>query len=152
MGRLRRRWGHKKPLILLGGIYPSIAPEHAAQHVQPDLVVVGEVEAANDLWPDLSLYATPPGYAIITPARGCPFNCAYCAQLTINGGQRRVRYTLNAHYRSRSFRIFGDTLVARAFRGNMRNGFEEFLREQQGSDTGEVSRPAARSPANFPPT
>ncbi len=92
VGRLRRRWGHKKPLILLGGIYPSIAPEHAAQYVQPDLVVAGEVEAANDLWPDLSLYETPPSYAVITPARGCPFNCAYCAQLAINGGQRRVRY------------------------------------------------------------
>lgn len=92
VGRLRRRWGHKRPLILLGGIYPSIAPEHAAHYVQPDIVVQGEVEAANDLWPDLSLYETPPSYAIITPARGCPFNCAYCAQLTINAGLRQVRY------------------------------------------------------------
>ncbi|MEJ5199594.1 MAG: B12-binding domain-containing radical SAM protein, partial [Anaerolineae bacterium] len=92
VGRLRRRWGPHKPLILLGGIYPTLAPEHAAQYVQPDIVVAGEVEAANDLWPDLSLYDTPPAYAIITPARGCPYDCAYCAQLTINGGQRRVRY------------------------------------------------------------
>jgi len=100
VGRLRRRWGHpygtssgrRKPLIILGGIYPTIAPEHAARYVQPDIVVQGEIEDANDLWPDLSLYETPPGYAIVTPARGCPFNCAYCAQLTINGGQRRVRY------------------------------------------------------------
>ena len=92
VGRLRRRWGARCPLILLGGIYPTIAPQHAAQYVQPDLVVVGEVEAANDLWPDLSLYETPPSYAIVTPARGCPFNCAYCAQSTINGGSRHVRY------------------------------------------------------------
>jgi hypothetical protein len=92
VGRLRCRWGHKKPLILLGGIYASIVPEHAAQYVQSDIVVQGEVEAANDLWPDLSLYETPPSYAIITPARGCPFNCAYCAQLTINAGVRQVRY------------------------------------------------------------
>ncbi len=92
VGRLRRRWGDQKPLILLGGIYPTLAPEHAARYVQPDIVVAGEVAAANDLWPDLSLYETPPGYAIITPARGCPYDCAYCAQLTINGGQRRVRY------------------------------------------------------------
>jgi hypothetical protein len=92
VGRLRRRWRRKKPLILLGGIYPSIAPEHAARFVQPDLVVQGEVEEANDLWPDLSLYTTRPSYAIVTPARGCPFNCAYCAQLTINAGLRQVRY------------------------------------------------------------
>lgn len=92
VGRLRRRWGDKKPLILLGGIYPSIAPEHAAEHVRPHIVVQGEVKAANDLWPDLSLYEIAPSYAIVTPARGCPFNCAYCAQLTINAGQRKVRY------------------------------------------------------------
>ncbi len=60
--------------------------------MQPDIVAQGEVAAANDLWPDLSLYDNPPSYAIITPSRGCPFDCAYCAQLTINAGLRKVRY------------------------------------------------------------
>jgi len=92
VGRLHRRWGHKKPFILLGGIYPTLAPEHAARFVKPDLVVAGEVFEANNLWPDLSLYEAPPSYAVITPARGCPYNCAYCAQRTINGGRRRVHY------------------------------------------------------------
>ncbi len=92
IGRLRRRWGDARPLILLGGIYPTLAPEHAARFCQPDLVVVGEVLEANNLWPDLSLYDTPPDYAIVTPARGCPYNCAYCAQRTINGGRRHVEY------------------------------------------------------------
>ena len=90
VGRLRRRWGNSKPLILLGGIYPSIAPDHAVRYVQADIVVQGEVAEANDLWPDLSLYDKPPSYAIVTPARGCPFNCAYCAQKTINAGRSRV--------------------------------------------------------------
>ena len=92
IGRLRRRWGSRKPLIILGGIYPTLVPEHAARFTQPDLVVVGEVKEANDLWPDLSLYETAPSYAIVTPARGCPHNCAYCAQRTINDGRRRVAY------------------------------------------------------------
>ena len=92
VGRLRRRWGARKPLILLGGIYPTLAPEHAARYVAPDLVVAGEVAEANDLWPDLSLYETPPAYAIVTPARGCPYDCAYCAQRTINAGRRHVEY------------------------------------------------------------
>lgn len=92
IARLRRRWGHRKPTIILGGIYPTLAPEHAARFTRPDLVVVGEVAEANDLWPDLSLYETPPCYAIVTPARGCPYNCAYCAQHTINAGRRRVEY------------------------------------------------------------
>jgi len=89
--RLKRRFGDKTT-ILLGGIYPTLVPEHAASHTQADLVVTGEVEEANDLWSDLSLYETPPTYAIITPSRGCPYNCAYCAQRTINNGRRTVHF------------------------------------------------------------
>jgi len=89
--RLKRRFG-SKTLVLLGGIYPTLVPEHASQRTSTDLVVVGEVEEANDLWPDLSLYGTAPTYAIVTPSRGCPNNCAYCAQRTINGQRRAVQY------------------------------------------------------------
>ena len=88
--RLRLRFG-KKPLILLGGIYPTLAPQHAADYTIPDIVVTGEVAEANDLWTDLSLYEIPPTFAIITPSRGCPFSCAYCAQKTINEGRNAVQ-------------------------------------------------------------
>ncbi len=91
ISRLRRRFG-KRTTIILGGIYPTLCPEHAAQFTDADLVVVGEVQEANNLWPDLSLYEKPPTYAIVTPSRGCPYNCSYCAQRTINGGHRSVRY------------------------------------------------------------
>ncbi|MBM3301726.1 MAG: radical SAM protein [Deltaproteobacteria bacterium] len=57
-----------------------------------DIVAVGEVGEANDLWTDLSLYDAPPAYAIITPSRGCPYDCAYCAQRTINDGRRTVHF------------------------------------------------------------
>jgi hypothetical protein len=89
--RLRRRFNNKAT-ILLGGIYPTLAPEHAAKFTQPDIVVVGEIKEANDLWTDLSLYETPPTYAILTPSRGCPNNCAYCAQKTINLGRTKVDF------------------------------------------------------------
>ena len=89
--RLKRRFGNKS-LVILGGIYPTLVPEHAVRYTAADLVVVGEVEEANDLWPDLSLYETPPAYSIVTPSRGCPNNCAYCAQQTINGQRRAVQY------------------------------------------------------------
>jgi len=55
-------------------------------------VVAGEVTEANDLWTDLDLYRTKPAYAIITPSRGCPYDCSYCAQKTINAGITKVRY------------------------------------------------------------
>lgn len=143
VGRLRRRWGPKKPLILLGGIYPTIAGEHAARYVQPDIVVAGEVAAANDLWPDLSLYDTPPDYAIITPARGCPFNCAYCAQLTINGGQQRVRYRPTAdilaemhdaqdRYGIKDFAFYADFLLW-DFENNFQPLLEALVADTKGS-------------------
>jgi len=91
IARLRHKLG-KRPRIMLGGIYPTLAPRHAAEYCKPDIVVTGEVKEANDLWIDLSLYETPPTYAILTPSRGCPFNCAYCAQKTINAGRAQVHF------------------------------------------------------------
>jgi hypothetical protein len=89
--RIRRLCG-KKPKIVIGGIYPSIAPEHAARFTGADVVVAGEVHEANDLWTDLSVYENKPTYAIITPSRGCPYNCHYCAARTLNGGVQQVRF------------------------------------------------------------
>jgi radical SAM superfamily enzyme YgiQ (UPF0313 family) len=81
-----------KARIVLGGIYPTLAPQHAMRYCKPDLLVSGEVHDANDLWTDLQLYDTAPPYSIVTPSRGCPFNCSYCAQKTINGGAQKVRF------------------------------------------------------------
>jgi radical SAM superfamily enzyme YgiQ (UPF0313 family) len=89
--RLRQYFG-SRTRIILGGIYPSLAPEHAAAMTGADIVVAGEVEEANDLWTDLSLYRKKPDYAIITPSRGCPYDCSYCAQRTINAGRTKVRF------------------------------------------------------------
>jgi radical SAM superfamily enzyme YgiQ (UPF0313 family) len=89
--RLRCLLG-KKPTIIIGGIYPSIAPEHAVRYTGADIVVAGEVKEANDLWTDLSVYHRKPTYAIITPSRGCPYNCHYCAARTLNGGIQQVRF------------------------------------------------------------
>ena len=97
IARLRRRFG-KRTTILLGGIYPTLVPEHAARMTGADIVVAGEVVEANDLWTDLSFYRRKPDYAIITPSRGCPFNCAYCAHAQVErrpeeGGATASRMT-----------------------------------------------------------
>ena len=89
--RLKNRFGDKST-ILLGGIYPSIAPQHAARMTKADIIVDGEVGEADDLWPDISFYDKPQRYGVVTPSRGCPFNCSYCAQLKINAGNRLVRF------------------------------------------------------------
>lgn len=123
IARLRRVLG-KKPKIIVGGIYPSIAPEHAARYLGADIVVAGEVHEANDLWTDLEVYETPPAYAIITPSRGCPYNCHYCAARTINGGNASVRFRpvedvfaemqdKHDRYGIRDFAFYADFLLIR---------------------------------------
>ena len=104
--RIKQVFGKSMPRILVGGIYPTLFAEHADHNLRrgTDLqdeglvVVEGEIapEAAN-AWTDLSLYEDElyrvrPRYGIITGSRGCPFNCAYCAQLKLNGGKRSVRH------------------------------------------------------------
>jgi len=99
---VREVFGVPGPRVCVGGIYPTLCPEHAEAMLadeHDDVVIVpGEIcdEAAN-AWTDLSLYRdevyeTVPGYAIITGSRGCPFNCAYCAQYKLNGGRIRVQH------------------------------------------------------------
>jgi radical SAM superfamily enzyme YgiQ (UPF0313 family) len=89
-----------RPRVYVGGVYPTLYPEHAESRLANEsdhvTIVPGEIchEAAN-AWTDLSLYRDEvyearPRYAIITGSRGCPFDCAYCAQLKLNGGRRRV--------------------------------------------------------------
>jgi radical SAM superfamily enzyme YgiQ (UPF0313 family) len=80
-----------KTEVLVGGIYPTLCPEHAAENIGADIVVVGEVKEASDLWTDLSLYPDPPRYAVVTASRGCPYDCAHCAQRRLNGPGVRHR-------------------------------------------------------------
>jgi radical SAM superfamily enzyme YgiQ (UPF0313 family) len=118
--------------IRIGGIYPTLAPEHIARKLRDrglplstvlgcdfdlddsrDVIVVGEIPGASWLDLDLDLYYEPavpnsryyhgpeegdaeystaisdrrhygPSYAILTTTRGCPFDCAYCAQRAYN--------------------------------------------------------------------
>src|SRR5256885_1070472 len=48
-----------KATTLVGGIYPTLAPDHAREHIPAaDIIFKGEVQAASQLPTDLSLYAT----------------------------------------------------------------------------------------------
>jgi len=75
--------------ILVGGIYPTLAPEHARENLpNADVIFKGEISAASDLPTDLSLYRRSPTYAILTTSRGCPWDCVYCAARALNGGPK----------------------------------------------------------------
>jgi radical SAM superfamily enzyme YgiQ (UPF0313 family) len=77
--------------IMVGGIYPTLATEHAASELGADMIFKGELEEASHLWTDLSLYTMPPSYAILTTTRGCPWDCHYCAARALNGGSNKMR-------------------------------------------------------------
>ncbi len=62
--------------ILLGGIYASLMPEHAAL-LGADYIVCGRCEPAAP-YPAMDLYKAP-GYGVVMTSFGCPFSCRYCA-------------------------------------------------------------------------
>ena len=62
--------------VLLGGIYASLMPEHAAL-TGADYIVSGRCEPAAP-YPAMDLYETP-GYGVVMTSFGCPFSCRYCA-------------------------------------------------------------------------
>jgi len=80
-----------KALIIVGGVYPTLAPNHAAEKLGADVVFVGELSEASGLSTDLSLYTNAPSYSILTTSRGCPWECSYCAARALNGGSNRMR-------------------------------------------------------------
>lgn len=74
--------------ILVGGIYPTLASEHALEHVDADIIFKGEIKEASQLPTDLTLYQKAPTYAILSTSRGCPWDCVYCAARALNGGAK----------------------------------------------------------------
>lgn len=106
--------------VLVGGIYPSLCPEHAVENIPADIVVTGEIQEASHLWTDLSVYSEPPSYAVISASRGCPYDCAHCAQRKINGPGVRHRdpeevveeiLEKNRRYGIRKFAFYEDNIL-----------------------------------------
>jgi hypothetical protein len=90
-----------KTVIIVGGIYATLCPGHAAS-LDVDLVIEGNDLAPlksylslkdGDCLPMWSLYPSV-GSGVMKISRGCPYSCTYCASKMIDG--RLERKTLKA--------------------------------------------------------
>jgi radical SAM superfamily enzyme YgiQ (UPF0313 family) len=126
--------------VVLGGIYPTLCPEHACRHCEADLVVSGsafprlkEFLDSRHLptvpWPaSEELLLLPEAHwqaGVLRLNRGCPMNCAYCASRVIEPSfvpgdpDRLFRTVREAHrrYGTRSFAFYDDALLCSKDRG-----------------------------------
>ena len=68
-----------KATVLLGGIYPTLAPEHASRS-GADIVYKGEIPDLEGVMPDYSLLDYDSNIKMFKSSRGCKVNppCAFC--------------------------------------------------------------------------
>lgn len=129
--------------VILGGIYATLLPEHARQIVKPDHIITGPGEIAvlkllSELFNlDFSSFTIPatlddypypafdlishPDYLTILTARGCPYNCSFCAQKLVSMpfAQRQPEKVVEelAHqfkiFKIRDFAFYDDALFIR---------------------------------------
>ena len=72
--------------VIVGGIYPTLMPEHAQNHLKADVTVVGSVEAVCSEKINTRFYDDL-AYLGLKPYNGCPHNCSYCAQQVLNNNR-----------------------------------------------------------------
>jgi len=129
-----------KPVIF-GGIYPTLLPEHAKNHINADAIVTGEAEAKilsivekhtgycfDDSTDYSDLNNVPfPAYELekklqailLLTSRGCPYRCTFCGSYLVSGKFRQrdsqsVKEEIAYHwekYGLKDFVFFDDALL-----------------------------------------
>ncbi|MBN2881472.1 radical SAM protein [Candidatus Woesearchaeota archaeon] len=64
--------------VVVGGIYPTLSPEHAKQ-TGADEISVGNIEEAKWEWTNHDILDYKSEYDVIMTSRGCMNRCTYCA-------------------------------------------------------------------------
>ncbi|MFP4403844.1 MAG: cobalamin-dependent protein [Candidatus Woesearchaeota archaeon] len=77
-------------LVIVGGIYASISPEHLLK-TKADFIFCGQFKESEDYNSDLNLLDYKPHYAVVKSTRGCPNKCSYCAVHMLEGNEMFFR-------------------------------------------------------------
>ena len=109
--------------VLLGGIYPTLYPDHASSNTRADYIHIGPLDDIDDELPDYSLYGNQQieTSRTIQLGKGCNVNppCSFCAVVAMDPKFRSLApdkvfdYILHEH-RNRSvsfFRIWSSQLL-----------------------------------------
>lgn len=75
---------YPKAIVMLGGIYATLCPDHA-KGSGADIVLPGQHLAAKDYAPDPTLIPEPTDYAYLMTSFGCNRTCTYCATHILYG-------------------------------------------------------------------
>jgi len=144
--RMVRKLFPRAPVVL-GGVYPTLCPEHARANTEADLVVSGPAfPHLGDFLDSRSLPTSAPPSTeellllpeanwqagVLRLNRGCPMACAYCSSKVIEprflqGNPDLLFQTvLEAHrcYGTRSFAFYDDALLCKK-----EQGFLSFLEQ-----------------------
>jgi radical SAM superfamily enzyme YgiQ (UPF0313 family) len=136
---IRKRFGRVP--VILGGVYPTLMPEHAKSSCGADIVFQGQAEKKiltllrevlgdnscpehrfENLdevpWPAFELLRSKESLPVLT-SRGCPFKCTFCAAplLYKNFEQRRPSSVVSEieydfqKYKTRNIAFYDDTLL-----------------------------------------
>jgi radical SAM superfamily enzyme YgiQ (UPF0313 family) len=129
---VRRR--HRNVPVVLGGIYPTLCPDHASAHSGADLVVSGPAfPSLGRFLKKLSLPINAPlsaeellllpqatwQAAVVRLNRGCPLACAYCSSKVIepsfHPGDPDLLFNtvrdIHLKFATRSFAFYDDALL-----------------------------------------
>jgi len=71
--------------VVVGGIYPTLCPEHARSNTVADEIIVGEYGEIKNERMDYSILPNPPMYILRHLCKGCPNKCAFCSVTYLEG-------------------------------------------------------------------
>ena len=120
-------------MIVVGGVYASLMPDHCKKYTTCDEVFVGAHEGAEKSFPAYDLIENNPhplDYQIVRTSRGCIRNCEFCGVRRIESCFK-VNESLKDEIRYRRLVFYDDNLLANPYIEEILNELIEMKNEKK---------------------